>query len=170
MIGLPSRQVHLDFHTSELIPGIGAAFDKAQWQAALRAGRLNSLTVFAKCHHSWSYYPTRVGQPHPHLSRNLLQEQIEACHEIGVRAPIYFTIGWSATDAEQHPEWVARRIDGSVSEHHYDVTARPEDPKPIVSWKNLCPSGVYRELILAQTREICDQFPVDGFFYDLCFR
>jgi hypothetical protein len=25
---LPSRQVHLDFHTSELIPGIGEKFDK----------------------------------------------------------------------------------------------------------------------------------------------
>ncbi len=47
MITLPSRQVHLDFHTSELIHDVGEDFDKAQWQAALRAGHLNSFTVFA---------------------------------------------------------------------------------------------------------------------------
>lgn len=170
MITLPSRQVHLDFHTSELMPDVGKDFDKAQWQAALRAGHLNSITVFAKCHHSWSYYPTQVGQPHPNLRRNLLKEQIEASHEIGVRAPIYYTVGWSATDAEQHPEWVARRKDGSISHHNYDVSAAPSDPKPIISWKNLCPSGAYKDLMLAQTREICEQFEVDGFFYDICFR
>ena len=170
MIKLPSRQVHLDFHTSELMPNVGKDFDPAQWQAALRAGHLNSITVFAKCHHSWSYYPTQVGQPHPNLKRNLLQEQIEASHAIGVRAPIYYTVGWSATDAEQHPEWVAKRKDGSVSHFNYDVTAAPADPKPITSWKNLCPSGAYKDLMLAQTSEICDQFEVDGFFYDICFR
>ncbi|MCS7061479.1 MAG: hypothetical protein RMN25_09985 [Anaerolineae bacterium] len=170
MIQLPTRQVHLDFHTSELIPDIGKDFDKAQWQAALRAGHINSITVFAKCHHSWSYYPTRIGQPHPHLQRNLLKEQIDAAHEIGVRAPIYYTVGWSAADAEHHPEWVARNKDGSISCFNYDVHAAPSDPKPIISWKNLCPSGAYKELILAQTREICELFEVDGFFYDICFR
>ena len=170
MVKLPSRQVHLDFHTSELIPNVGKDFDKTQWQAALRAGHLNSITVFAKCHHSWSYYPTQVGRPHPTLQRNLLQEQIAASHEIGVRAPIYYTVGWSATDAETHPEWVARNSDGSLQVTNYDVNARPDDLKPITSCKNLCPSGAYKAHILAQTREICDQFEVDGFFYDICFR
>lgn len=170
MVKLPSRQVHLDFHTSELIPNVGGNFDKAQWQAALRAGHLNSITVFAKCHHSWSYYPTQVGKPHPALQRNLLQEQIAASHEIGVRAPIYYTVGWSATDAETHPDWVARNHDGSLQVTNFDVNAGPEDPKPTVSWKNLCPSGDYKKLILAQTREICEQLDVDGFFYDICFR
>jgi hypothetical protein len=170
MIKLPSRQVHLDFHTSELIPNVGGYFDKAQWQDALRAGHLNSITVFAKCHHSWSYYPTQVGKPHPALQCNLLKEQVDASHEIGVRAPIYYTVGWSATDAQTHPEWVARNHDGSLQVTNYDVNAGPEDPKPTVSWKNLCPSGDYKKLILAQTQEICEQFVVDGFFYDICFR
>ena len=35
---LPTRQVHLDFHTSPLIPGVGAQFDKTQFQQALREG------------------------------------------------------------------------------------------------------------------------------------
>ena len=168
MIKLPSRQVHLDFHTSELIPDIGRDFDKAQWQAALRAGHVDSITVFAKCHHSWSYYPTQIGKPHPHLKRDLLGEQIAACHEIGIRAPIYYTVGWSATDAETHPEWCVRQADGTIATCNYDVKAQPTDAKPNFSWKFMCPNGEYRRLIVAQTKEICERYPVDGFFYDIC--
>jgi len=64
---LPARQVHLDFHTSEHCPGVGSKFDKKQFQDALRLGRVNFITVFAKCHHSWCYYPTKVGRMHPGL-------------------------------------------------------------------------------------------------------
>jgi hypothetical protein len=170
MISLPSRQVHLDFHTSEHIPRVGAGFDKANFQAALKLGRVTSITVFSKCHHSWSYYPTRVGMRHPTLERDLLGAWIEASHEVGVRAPIYYTVGWSATEAELHPEWVSRNRDGSPAVRAYDLAAKSDDPKPHGSWKFLCPSGDYRELMLEQTREICSSYEVDGFFYDICFH
>jgi hypothetical protein len=168
MVKLPARQVHLDFHTSECLPTVGRDFDATQFQAALCAGHVNSITVFAKCHHSWSYYPTQVGQVHPTLSRDLLGEQIAACHAIGVRAPIYYTVGWSSTDAEEHPEWTARTADGVIQTCGFDLTAKPEDPKSCFNWKFMCPSGGYAELIWAQTEELCANYPVDGFFYDIC--
>ena len=165
---LPARQVHLDFHTSELIPAVAAQFDRKQFQAALKLGNVNSVTLFAKCHHSWSYYPTRLGKRHPHLKGDLLARQIEACHEIGVRAPIYYTVGWSANDAQEHPNWTVKTKNGVIAAINYDLNAKPTDPKPGTSWKFLCPSGQYKELILRQTEEICRRFPVDGFFYDIC--
>ena len=73
-----SRQIHLDFHTSEKIDSIGAHFDKKQFQEALLAGHVNSINIFAKGHHSWSYYPTEIGMPHPHLDFDLMGAQIEA--------------------------------------------------------------------------------------------
>ena len=169
MQSLRSRQVHLDFHTSELMPAVGSAFDAKQFQKALKLGHVNSITIFAKCHHSWSYYPTKAGMKHPTLKTDLLGRQIAACHEIGVRCPIYVTVGWSANDAEKHPEWCARKKDGTLHTCNFDVTATPDTPKPIVSWKFLCPSGAYRKLILAQTRELCTAYDVDGLFYDICF-
>ena len=54
------RQVHIDFHTSEYIDGIGSKFDKKQFQEALKAGHVDSITVFSKCHHGWSYHPTKT--------------------------------------------------------------------------------------------------------------
>ncbi|OPZ29509.1 MAG: hypothetical protein BWZ02_00998 [Lentisphaerae bacterium ADurb.BinA184] len=168
MSSLRARQVHLDFHTSEHIPDVGARFSKKQWQQALRLGCVNSINIFAKCHHGWSYYPTQVGHTHPTLRRDLLGEQIAACHEMDVRAPIYFTVGWSANDAETHPEWCVRHADGSIAGVNIDPKATPDTDRPTCSWKFLCPSGGYLELIVAQTTEICRRYAVDGFWYDIC--
>jgi len=40
------RQVHLDFHTSEKIGGIGAEFDAERFAAVLNKARVNSITCF----------------------------------------------------------------------------------------------------------------------------
>jgi hypothetical protein len=166
---LPTRQVHLDFHTSEHIPGIGERFDKEQFQKALQAGRVNQINIFGKGHHGWSYYPTKLGHVHPHLSFDLLGEQIEACHEIGVKAPIYFTVGWSANDAENHPEWCIRKKDGSIFTMNLDMLAAPTAPRPNYSWQCLCPaiSGPYHQAIMEQVEEICSAYDVDGFWFDI---
>lgn len=169
---LPSRQVHLDFHTSPLIPGVGANFDKAQFQAALKEGNLNSITIFAKCHHGYCYYPTKVGEPHPTLPEgfDLTGAMIEAAHEIGVAAPIYITAGWSAKDAEEHPEWCMRNADGSMRVNKLDPNAAPDDPLPTCAWRHLCMSGDYAEHIYQLTKEIVDRYPVvDGLFYDIVY-
>lgn len=168
---LPTRQVHLDFHTSEFIPGIGKKFSAAQWQSALRLGHVNSINIFAKCHQGWSYYPTNIGNMHPNLNFDLLGAQIEASHQIGVKCPIYFTVGWSANDAETHPSWCARNKDGAYMTASFDLKAQPDDVKPNTSWKMLCPAfgGPYHELIKNQVKEICSKYPVDGFWFDIYF-
>lgn len=167
----PRRQVHLDFHTSPLMPNVGSAFDKKQFQQALKDGHINSITIFAKCHHGYCYYPTKVGSVHPTLDFDLLGEMIDAAHEIGVRAPIYITAGWSHLDAEQHPEWTARRRDGGISTGPYDLSADPDEPKEIGTWIDMCLNdGDYCKHIYELTEEICKRYnQVDGLFYDICF-
>ncbi|MCJ7623382.1 MAG: hypothetical protein MUO76_07750 [Anaerolineaceae bacterium] len=59
---LPFRQVHLDFHTSPAIPDVGVDFDPRVFASLLKSAHVNSVTVFAKCHHGHSYYPTKVGR------------------------------------------------------------------------------------------------------------
>jgi len=167
MLPILARQIHLDFHTSEHIPNVGSRFDKAQWQAALKLGRVNWINIFAKCHHGWSYYLSQIGAIHPTLGFDLLGSQIEACHEIGVRAPIYYTVGWSVHDAETHPEWCVRRADGGIAATNWDDNAKPEDRKPGGSWQFMCPSGGYLDMMLRQTEEICQRYPTDGLWYDI---
>lgn len=168
MLTLPTRQVHLDFHTSELFPGVGSRFNKANFQEALRTGHVNSVTVFARCHHGWCYYPTRVGRMHPTLTFDLTGAMMEAAHEIGVRAPVYVTNGWIAQEVPDHPDWLARNRDGSPMTINTDPNAAPDDPRPNCSWHNACPNTGYAEYQYALLTEICDRYPrLDGFFIDI---
>ena len=89
-LDLRFRQIHLDFHTSEEIAGIGAEFDPDEFASTLEKARVNSITCFARGHHGWIYFDS-VKFPerkHPYLTRNLLKEQIEACHARDIRVPI----------------------------------------------------------------------------------
>lgn len=169
---LPIRQVHLDFHTSPWIDGIGAAFDKAKFQEALKLGHVESITVFGKCHHGYCYYPTQVGTIHPGLQpgRDFVGELMDACHEIGVRAPLYLTLGWSALDAETHPEWVRRDAEGHMLGRNYDPSMPPEAERPECSWLDLCSAGGYRKHLWELTEEVCKRYAVlDGLFFDIVF-
>ena len=161
-----TRQIHLDFHTSEALENIGGKFDKKQFQEALKAGNVNSINVFAKGHHGWSYYPTEVGQRHPNLDFDLLGQQIEACHEIGVRVQAYYTIGWSVKDAEDHPEWILLNKDGEDPYSKMKAEAKPTDPMPW-GWPVLFPEGPYLDHILEQTEELVKKYDLDGIWYDI---
>ena len=103
------RQIHLDFHTSEHIPGVGAAFDPDDFVATLKAAHVNSITIFAKCHHGWSYYPTKVGAPHPNLARpDLMGDMVKALTAADIECPIYISVQWDERNARIHPEWRVR--------------------------------------------------------------
>ncbi len=160
-----SRQIHLDFHTSEMIDSVGADFSQAQFREALRTANVNAINVFAKCHHSWSYYPTKVGYQHPQLKFDLLGEMVKACRAEGVKVFVYLTVGWSANDALRHPEWAALRFDGS-SDYRERIANNPGGIYPF-SWEYLEPSGPYGDTVLAQLEEIVSNYDVDGIWFDI---
>ncbi|MFS4456128.1 alpha-L-fucosidase [Maribacter sp. 2304DJ31-5] len=167
-----TRQVHLDFHTSEYITEIGEKFDKKQFQEALKLGKVNSINVFAKGHHGWSYYDTKAGNKHPHLSFDLLKAQIEACHEIGVRVQAYFAIGWSQNDYAEHPEWAVINKEGKtycqINTPLPQINAGDHNESlPYTFWTLLSPEGTYKDLILKQTEELLKNYDLDGYWFDL---
>ena len=153
----PMRQVHLDFHTSPDIPDVGADWNADEFIATLKEARVNSITVFAKCHHGMNYYPSKVGPVHPSLKFDLLGEQIEACHRAGIRAPIYLTVAWDVSAAQRHPEWL------QVDIHGKQVGPGPLEP----GWPWLCVETQYADELIAQTEELMSLYDCDGFFYDI---
>ena len=165
------KRVHLDFHTSPDIPNVGSKFNKAEFTDTLKKSHIDSMTVFAKCHHGYTYYPSRVGTMHPGLHFNLLREQIDAIHDAGARAPIYITVGWSKKDADEHPEWHSIDFDTrTTSCQNNPISDDLDAPIPDCSWINLCPSGSYLEHLKDITDEVCREFhPVDGIFFDIVF-
>ena len=97
------RQIHLDFHTGPFIPGIGTEFDARDFARQMKKAHVDSVTVFAKCHHGHLYYDTKRPERHPGLKRrnNILEEQVEALHREGIRAPIYISVMCDEYAAEQ---------------------------------------------------------------------
>ncbi len=154
------RQVHLDFHTSPLIPGIGAKFDRRQWQDALKKAHVDSITCFSSCHHGWSYHPTKVGKMHPGLDFNLLRAQMDACHEINVNVPIYLTGGVNNLAAEIHPEWREITAQGELG----GWVSSPIRP----GFRKLCFNTPYLDYLCCMIEEAVRLFPdADGVFIDI---
>ena len=151
------RQIHLDFHTSPAIPAVGDKFDKKEWQETLKLGHVNSITVFSKCHHGYSYHPTKVNEQHPSLKFDLLGAQLEACREIGVRAPVYISAGLDEKDAVAHPEWVARGKD------NYDKPVDYSRP----GYHLLCFNTPYFDKLLAEIEEVMELYNPCEIFLDI---
>ena len=164
-LSLPSRQIHLDFHTSPLIPDVGCDFDVRAFANTMRAAHVNSVTVFAKCHHGHLYYDTTRPERHPGLKPglDLLKEQVDALHRVGIRAPIYISIHFDEYAANTHPEWVARNPDTSQVKLTKDGVFG-------AGWQVMDMSSPYQDFVAEQTAEILEKFnPVDGIFFDICW-
>ncbi len=154
------RQIHLDFHTSEFIVGIGDRFDPDQFADTLVKAHVNSITCFARCHHGMIYYDTQKfpERRHPHLTRNLLKEQIDACHARDIRVPIYVTVQWDQFTANEHPEWLALDADGKV---------KGTPPYEAGFYRYQCVNSPYFDFLKAHVDEVMSMFPVDGIFFDI---
>lgn len=152
------RQIHLDFHTSEKIAGIGSKFNKEQFQKALKEGHVNSVTVFSKCHHGWAYHPSETNEMHPGLDFDLLGAQIEAAHEIGVKTPVYLSAGLDEKMAIRHPEWLVRDRDDQTTWVKGFLTP---------GYHRFCMNTPYLDYFLEQVREVCRIYDADSLFLDI---
>jgi Hypothetical glycosyl hydrolase 6/Beta-galactosidase trimerisation domain len=154
------RQIHLDFHTSEFIGPIGSDFDPEEVAETLLKANVDSVTCFARCHHGWLYFDSKAfpERKHPHLQKELLPRQIEACHHLGIRVPIYVTVQWDHYTATRHPEWVAQDSGGRV-------IGTP--PFEAGFYQTLCLNTPYRAFLKELTAEVLDTFPTDGLFFDI---
>lgn len=154
---LAFRQIHLDYHTSEQIPGIGAKWDADRFVDTLKQAHVNSVTCFSKCHHGMIYHDTRFADArHPHLEVNLLKEQVEACHAAGIRVPIYISVGFDEHIARKHPEWI--EVTGEGRRRGAPLEA---------AWKKVCLNTPYIDYVSEQTREVLGMFETDGLFFDI---
>jgi hypothetical protein len=163
---LPYRQIHLDFHTSPHILDVGQDFDPRKFARKMKESNINSVTVFAKCHHGMLYYDTQRPERHPGLppGLNLLKEQVDALHAEGIRAPIYISIQVDEYSAQTHPEWLVINPDGTI----WKGWGSNQVFKP--GWHVLDMSSPYQDFVAEQTGEILEKFkPVDGIFFDMCW-
>jgi hypothetical protein len=156
--------VHLDFHTGPAVPDVGRDFDPDQFARTFVDAHVDSVTVFAKCHHGHLYYDTDRPERHPGLPAelDLLAAQVEALHGVRIRAPIYLSVQVDEYAATMHPEWVA--CDEDLRLVRWGRSAFTP------GWHVLDMSSPYQDYLADQLDEVLRRFaPVDGIFLDMCW-
>ncbi len=154
------RQVHLDFHTSAHIPDVAVEFDAEEFASTMKNAFVNSVTCFARCHHGYLYYNSKLNPEriHPNLKNiNFLASQIEALRSNGIRVPIYTTIQWDEYASMHYPEWHVIGEHGEMSAGLYEASF----------YRDLCVNSPYRDFLKAHIGEIFELFTVTGLFLDI---
>lgn len=166
----PNREIHLDFHTSGMIPGIGSAFDPAAFANTFKEAGVTGVCLFSRGHHGWCYYPTEIGENHPHSQiEDLLGEQYRALQNVGIVPSLYTTVCWDERQSELHPEWLCQRENGAVMKMH-SLTNEVLGPFG-AGWRFLCWNSPYRDYVAAQSVEVVKRHPdADYLFVDILFN
>lgn len=91
----------------------------------------------------------------PYLERDMFGILTERCHANGIKVIARFDVSKVHESlADKHPEWLSKRADGSFI-HFNDTVAT-------------CINGEYQqEKTLEIIREILEQYPVDGIFFNM---
>lgn len=139
---------------------VGAEFDPKHFADTLSKAQVNSINLFAKCHHGYSYYDTTVGTRHPGLCSDLLSRQLDACLEADIETQIYVSVGWDELSAFEHPEWRQVLPDGT----YFCALGKNLD----AAWSYLCLNSPYTDYLEAQVRELANRYETSsGFWMDI---
>jgi len=143
---------HFDFHSHKDIR-INHAPDAAGFARELKANGVEEIISFAKCHNGFAYYPSKVGYPHPKMVGDAFGDLAEACAKEGLSVLAYLSFGIDGEAGRRHHDWVQVGANGPrLSEDHFI---------------SVCPFTPYTdENMLPMIDEICQAYPVDGFFFD----
>jgi len=142
---------HPDFHMPEDVE-IGRGFDGDEFGRRLAECHADAVAIFAKCHYGHAYYETKVGTRHPRLTMDMLREAVEGCHRHDVGVIGYYSTFLDTCAAREHPDWAARRADGTAKGGNYTA---------------VCVNSPYvDELMIPQVREVLSGYDVDEVLLD----
>ena len=143
-----------DFHTPAAVPGIGSQFDAKKFIGQLKDCGVDFPTCHARCNRGNAYYNTRFGKRHPGLDFDLIRTLGDACHENGIRFTAYFNAHLSEEEMIAHPEWTEQSLAPEKKNHNGPF------------FRMACYNSPYAEHLCNMTKELAQEYPVDGFFYD----
>lgn len=147
---------HPDFHIPEDAI-VGTDFDGDDYARKAKAAGIEKLVMFAKCHYGFCYYPTKIGNVHPGLQKDMLAEFVKGCRNAGLGVACYYSVFLDTAIIKKHPDWM--------------LQPGQNQPKEglLFSKKYLpvCVNSPYLdELLIPQALEIIENYDIDELFYD----
>lgn len=127
--------------------------DPEAYMAGVREAHTGCVVIQTKSHWGYAYYNSKVGSRHPGLKYDLVARFVEAGHRNGLSVVAYYSGQVDTQSALNHPEWMGRNADGSLSWIGHQF-----------AW--CCHHTGYREYAQGMYRELFNQYEFDGLFID----
>lgn len=144
-----------DFH-SHAVVNIGSKPAVADIAKRLADAGVSEMSMFAKGHCGFTYYPTQLSHcyAHPRMTGDPLGSVVQACVDQGLSALAYISFGIDGFGGQQNPHWARHGPQG-------------HRPHKLEHFMTVCPYSPYTdESILPQVDEVLRLYPVAGFFFD----
>lgn len=152
------RQFNVDWswiaHDPAQIPEYLTAADPAGFADFCQRMHFDGTVVMAVPHHGYCTHETRVGEKFPGMKGDWFGRTIEELHRRKIAAFGYVTLNWN---------WKYMREHAGAPFIHAEFN-------PDHSWKKgeICLNAPgYLELVEAYTREVLENYPVDGMRWDI---
>ncbi|RKN76052.1 alpha-amylase family protein [Paenibacillus ginsengarvi] len=149
------RRGLFDFHAGEAVPEV--ELNVAEYVAAAARAGMQTITFMTKDAFGNSYFGTKIGHKNARVKGDMLAEAIQEARKHGIDIIAYYNVGLNSHVAAANP----------------DYRQRTADQKPITEafgyYDLLCMNSPYRDHVYAQFREIAENYPVSGFFFDITY-
>ncbi len=149
-------RIHIDSHVPAVARELGNNFNAEATADKFVAAKFEMVQIFTKCHFGNSYYFTDIGVRHPALRVDMFREMSEALVARGITAIAYYSLIPDAAQAKLHPDWAV----------YYD---KKQDLgfDHVTNCTSMCLQSPYVDkIVLPQVREIAENYPVSGIFFD----
>lgn len=140
--------LHFDFHANAETPDIGADFDESTVERIAREVKPDFIQCDTKGHPGFSSYPTKKGNPAPHICADILSGWRRATKKHGILLFAHYSGIWDKKAVQDHPEWAAVSADGKITDRASVF-------------------GDYAEkLLIPQLKELALEYGLDGAWVD----
>lgn len=141
--------IHMDLHPNKDDTVLGRDITEGVIEDFLNRVKPDYVQYDCKGHPGYAGYPTQVGTPSPGIVKDSLEIWRRVTARNGVALYIHYSGVWDTVACEKHPEWAARRPDGT-----------PDKDKTSTF-------GAYVDaLLIPQLREAAQKYDLDGAWVD----
>jgi len=141
--------IHFDFHAGKDCTNVGQRTTPEMVALVMDKVRPDYIQIDCKGHPGYSSYPTKAGNPVPGFVGDPLRVWRDATRARGVALFMHYSGVWDGHAVATHPEWAARKPDGSPDARATSVFG------PYVD-----------QLMIPQLRELAGDYRVNGAWVD----
>jgi hypothetical protein len=154
------RRGLLDMHIEQWSDEFMSQYNPQAYVALLTKAEFQSIMIYTNSHIGYCYWPTKSGVEHKGTAgKDVLGQFLNYANEAGLNTILYYSLIFNIWAYENHEDWRIRSVDGSYSRG-----------SKLGRVGVCCPNSEgYRAFVTAQIKELCDNYKVDGIFFDMTF-